>query len=520
MQTKSRLDVQGSLLRIKKLSDLQPVISETTDEAISELKGLKYPIVGGIASPRYNNKNKYGDTATAAACGGRLKFQPNNPVKPVSVPIPNKSDLSDDFLNTEVISQNEDLDSNVTLPSKVLDSCDISANKVFDTSDVSQNGNLKASDISRNESTSTLTAATDGNCICEIEENEEKENDKYRNSSSFVVYPSLLADFNDDEEKCAENGNYDDEEEEEDGSSANNVSSLPDKDPFAELDGVNSNGFDTSQLTGLNEFDTSQLTGVNDFDTSNLTGGLVTSFDTSKLTGINGFDNDTSQSRRVRKTSSTTRTKTGQLEEEKHIPIPKYESDDSDIESDTHLKSGYIESDIIKKHQDNDENMKRSEQLSSDSGYIEPIEFLSSSRTSITNPNDRKQSLNSDISNSNSPNYAVEDLSSSDSANPSPRFGTGSLVSENQGEQSRLGVSSGPLNQQVESRINDNDDAGQPRKPRLGEEPRFQQDEQETDQTTTNRVDSPFKRVQPKVMLPPPRLNSYTDDLLAPLPKV
>ena len=133
----------------------------------------------------------------------------------------------------------------------------------------------------------------------------------------------------------------------------------------------------------------------------------------------------------------------------------KNESDDEDPD----FNSGYAEP---------DDSIKRSEQLSSDSGYIEPLDTLSSSRNSIAN------SYRQQVSNASS---YIDETSSSNESNPSPRFG------ESEGAPSPC--------LQEQNKTN------------------FQQPEEE--------CKSPFKRVQPKVMIPPPRLNSYTDDLLAPL---
>lgn len=119
-----------------------------------------------------------------------------------------------------------------------------------------------------------------------------------------------------------------------------------------------------------------------------------------------------------------------------------------------------------------DDSIKRSEQLSSDSGYIEPLDTLSSSHNSIAN------SYRQQVSNASS---YIDETSSSNESNPSPRFG------ESEGAPS-------PCLQENKTSFH-------------------KQEECTTTQT------SPFKRLQPKVMIPPPRLNSYTEDLLAPLHK-
>lgn len=135
--------------------------------------------------------------------------------------------------------------------------------------------------------------------------------------------------------------------------------------------------------------------------------------------------------------------------------VDSHESEDEEPD----YNSGYAEP---------EDSIKRSEQLSSDSGYIEPLDTLSSSHNSIAN------SYRQQVSNASS---YIDETSSSNDSNPSPRFG--------ESEKSPS--------------------------------PCLQENKTNEDCNTTHT--SPFKRVQPKVMIPPPRLNSYTEDLLAPLHK-
>ena len=396
LQTKSRLEVAGSLKpqqKVKKLSDLsrnESVIHESgafgTVKAKSEIKGLKYPIVGGsmVHSPSYNNKTSSPNPANPAGAvlnqSRILKFQPN-PI--ISSHNPAKESGST-TAGSEIVGDETSVNVTVT--------------PTNERTDISPNESMSDNDILPNDCIENVAAS-------ESEENEPEQ-------AIGEIDRNLLSE----------------------------------KDPFSEFD---SNDFDTSKLTGINDFDTSKLTGPGDFDTSKLMG--INEFDTSKLTGINKLN----PSQGLRKISSG-RYNTAQVEE-----YQKYESGDSDIDSDN-PKSICDESDSRPKLLDDarDESMKRSEQLSSDSGYIEPLENLSLSRTSIANSTGghRKYSLN---------NHDDASCYSSSESNPSPRFG--------EQEQSRF------------------------------QEP-----------TNRNTV-SPFKRVQPKIIVP--RLNSYTDDLLAPLPK-
>ena len=425
LQTKSRLEVAGSLKpqqKVKKLSDLsrnESIIHESgafrTVKAKSEIEGLKYPIVGGsmIHPPRYNNKTSSPNPTNPAGAvlnqSRILKFQPN-PIISSHNPAANSESESESGSTTaksDIVGDETSADvySDVT---PTNERTDISPNENMSDNDILPNGCIENVAASEPEQASGEIKTT-----IEQTEDEEKENEDVKRSKN------------------------------------NCCSLLSEKDPFSEFE---SNDFDTSKLTGINDFDTSKLTGINDFDTSKLTG--INEFDTSKLTGIDNLN--TSQG--LRKISSD-RYNTAEVEE-----YQKYESGDSDIDSDN-PKSVCDESDSRPKLLDDaarDESMKRSEQLSSDSGYIEPLENLSVSRTSIANSTGghRKYSLN---------NHDDASCYSSSESNSSPRFG----------EQ---------------------------------EQSRFQ------DPTNRNTV-SPFKRVQPKIIVPPPRLNSYTDDLLAPLPK-
>ena len=368
LQTKSRLEVNGS--QKKKLSDLS-----THEESINEIaernetRELRYPIVGGKIPDRLGETNRFVNKS--------LKFQPNPKLtkptveaKPVERAPTEQPTASDDETPTnenvvappdEFVGESVDRDH----PTKELSNFDASETNTFDGDE-----NFVGSNLIENE----IQEPTDTEEDTEIEESENED----------VRFPE------------------------------NNISLLPEKDPFSEFD----TSFDTSQLTGVDEH-----------------------FDTSKLTGIE---------------DTTLRYEPTETNFPKIKQRPISESD-SDIDSD-HPKSVYDESEIPKPDYNNlgyaepDDSIKRSEQLSSDSGYIEPLDTLSSSRNSLPY---RKQS------GSNASSFP-DDISSSNESNPSPRFGE------------------------------ESEQAGSP---------------------------SHFKRVQPKVMIPPPRINSYTEDLLAPLPK-
>ncbi|XP_066924742.1 serine-rich adhesin for platelets-like isoform X2 [Clytia hemisphaerica] len=363
LQTKSRLEVNAS--QKKKLSDLS-----THEESINEIaernetRELKYPIVGGKLPDRLGDTNRFINKS--------LRFQPNpkltKPTKPTekeSTEEPTVSDIETPT-NENLVAPPEEFVGESVERDDAADELSIANDFVAsETSTLGKDGNIVSNILGDDEQREPTDTEED----TEIEESENED----------IRFPK------------------------------NSISSLPEKDPFAEFD----TSFDTSQLTGIDQH-----------------------FDTSKLTGIDDYE-----------PTETTFTKL------KQRPISE---SDSDIDSD-HPKSVYDESEIPKPDYTNlgytepDDSIKRSEQLSSDSGYIEPLDTPSSSRNSLPY---RKQSG----SNASS----VPDDISSNESNPSPRFGE------------------------------ENDQAGSP---------------------------SHFKRVQPKVLIPPPRINSYTEDLLAPLPK-
>lgn len=385
LQTKSRLEIGSAQQqqKIKKLSDLSrndSVIQEKDDlessKAKSEIKGLRHPIVGGgsmLKTPKYSNNNN----KTQSNNNRVLKFQPNPTIpKPV---------LAESAFKSDTISNiNDDNDNEINEESDVDLSCDVTPTNervVSEQDDILPNKTVSENDISPNENDTLPSEYTDN----------ELEGITLRQPFGKI---HMLSDDEDDEDDQL-------------SISQNSTSHLPENDPFSEFD---NNGFNLSKVTGANDFDISNLTGANDFDIS-------------KLTGIDAINTSTSEV--VRKVSSSN----PQNNTAKGIYNDKYESDDdedSDIDSDN-PKSVYDDPDIRTKSidgvtVDNNDPMKRSEQLSSDSGYIEPLEYLSSSRTSIANSNSgsgtgsglRKHSLTN-----------VEDgfCYSSSESNPSPRFG-------------------------------------------------------------------------------------------------
>ena len=415
LQTKSRLEVgkaeqNQKQPKIKKLSDLSrndSVIHEKdvleSSRAKSEIKGLKHPTVGGsggvsiIQTPKYNSNTTTFETSNTNPTANQfsknkvLKFQPN-PVtsKPVSTeslkfqpnPVTPKPVSTESRFFSDSISSDATLDGYEE--SDIDTSCDVTPTNeqiLSEQNDISQNKNVYVKDDLSNENISCSDTLP-----IEFTDNE-LEPIKVR--QWFGEMQTISDDDEDDEDELS--------------ISQNSSSHLPEHDPFSEFD---NNEFDISNLTGTNDFDTSKLTGANNFDISQLT-GIVSM-------------NTTSAAQVISKVSSVPQ----QHNISKKTYRGEYDNEESDIDSDD-PKSVCDDPDIHPKSIDDsgvvtmagDETMKRSEQLSSDSGYIEPLEYLSSSRTSITNSTSgglRKHSLTN-----------AEDGScySSNESNPSPRFG-------------------------------------------------------------------------------------------------
>lgn len=137
---------------------------------------------------------------------------------------------------------------------------------------------------------------------------------------------------------------------------------------------------------------------------------------------------------------------------------------DINVNKNNLLEDGYTEP---------DDCIKRSDQLSSDSGYIEPLDALSSSPSSSTIQLRTQTFVNSS-------EYS-ESTGSSNESDPSPSFGLSNYHGGNRTSGELL------LNHQDERRSN---------------------------------TSSQMKRNQPIIVHPPPQIESYDDnDLLAPVPK-